>query len=609
MSPVPCESGNYKNLDNQIMHDWMNISFQYTNRRQGNTSLLLRFDGLIEDQTVCLLVDAGQGVDIDDLLDGDEYLTGILLTHLHYDHYTTLGESLRDGAQIYVSEPNAAMLDDVLSIAATHADGSVDCERILEHTVAIEEQTTIAGAIDVYPVPAGHAPGATAFYLQIEDGGETETLLLTGDCTLRQAGGYPGLPLHDVDGLVLNGATEAAFEDELTGAAEKTIELASAGSTTLVTANGLTGVQFGYILGHAIEELDQKLRVTITGHAATLYDTLEYDVPNVRSIPTYEATDEVLSPGEITISGPESPTEGSSGRLYGVIRDQPGSALVQLVGGDGERVTDGSCTTVHYRLVNHPTKKALDTIVERTDPEQILMFHQRGKELAAYRDHFDRSVWAPNDADSYTIYDEHGWRTPPWVSKWTREALTGADIGVDLDDESLVTPVARDPERDLVAEGLDLDRLRERFVSIGSNKYTPGGTAESDSAEQADDDRQTADPLRASGNDETTAAGSADPDSMAELPASAGTPVTESTDGGTRSNDDAAATPIERRLAALERRISELETDTAADRLRAFVVELPNGRVLLDPTGPLPGEVEHGDVVTLRVIEENASEK
>jgi putative mRNA 3-end processing factor len=568
------------------MSDRMNISFQYVNRRQGNTSLLLRFDGLVENQTVCLLVDAGQGVDVDALLDEDEYLTGILLTHLHYDHYTTLGDALRDGAKIYASKPNAAMLGDVLSIAEAHTDGSIDRETILEHTVTVDEQTTIAGSIDVYPVPAGHAPGATAFYLQIDDGGTTETLLLTGDCTMRPAGGYPGLPLHDVDGLVLNGATEAAFEDELTGAVEKTIELASAGSTTLLTANGLTGVQFGYILGHAIEELDQQLRVTITGHAATLYETLDYEVPNVRSVPTYESTDEVLSQGEVTISGPESPTEGSSGRLYGVIREQPGSALVQLVGGDGKRMNDGSCTSVHFRLVNHPTEETLDTLVDVTDPEQILMFHQSGKDLAAYRDHFDRSVWAPNDSDQYTIYDEHGWRTPPWVSKWTREALTSAGAGTDIEPrmDSLVSPVVRESEPDLPAEGLDMDRLHERFVSIGQSSYpTTPRSGSTDGNGHSDDDHQSPEPRPVSG-DATTAPGS--------------------TDGGTRSNDDPAMTPIDRRLAALERRISELETGPESSTVRATVVELADGSVLLDPEERLLGEVDDGDVLSLRILDE-----
>jgi putative mRNA 3-end processing factor len=599
----------------------MNISFQYANRRKGNTSLLLRFDGLVEDQTVCLLVDAGQGVDVDALLSDDEYLTGILLTHLHYDHYTALGDALRDGAQIYASEPTAALLDDVLSVAAIHADSAVDREEILDHTVAVTEQTTIAGAIDLYPVPAGHAPGATAYYLQVEADGETETLLLTGDCTLRRAGGYPGLPLHEVDGLVLNGATGSAFEDELTEAVAKTIELASAGSTTLVTANGLTGVQFGYVLGHALEELDQQLTITITGHAATIYERLEYDVPNVRSVPTYDRTDEVLGPGGVTISGPESPTEGSSGRLYGTISDQPGAALVQLVGGDGKRVTDGQCTSVHYRLVNHPAAETLDTIVDVTDPEQILMFHQDGKELAAYREHFDRSVWAPNDSDAYRIYDERGWRTPPWVGEYTRRALVDADTGPILDTgtNSLDTPVAREPSPDLEAEGLDLDRLRERFASVGTPTYRRAGDAEAEETrDRAGDDSepQPADtPKAANGEMEaaqsTSSHGSASqetaddpktPTASADRGEGNETKPPQSTDGGTQSESPNTQLPLEQRLEALERRLDALEATGTSDGLEATVVELADGSRLLDPLGRLPEELDHGDTVRLQVV-------
>jgi putative mRNA 3-end processing factor len=585
----------------------MNISFQYANRRKGNTSLLLRFDGLVEGQTVCLLVDAGQDVDVDSLLDDDEYLTGIVLTHLHYDHYTALGDALRDGAQIYASEPTAALLDDVLSVAATHADGSVDRETILDHTVAVDGQTTIAGAIDLYPVPAGHAPGATAYYLRVEAGGETETLLLTGDCTLRRAGGYPGLPLCDVDGLVLNGATESAFEEELTESVAKTVELAAAGSSTLVTANGLTAVQFAYVLGHAIDDLDRQLPVTITGHAATLYDRLAYDVPHVRSVPTYEQTDEVLGPGEITISGPESPTEGSSGRLYGAIRDQPGAALVQLVGGDGKRVTDGSCTTVHYRLVNHPSEDVLDTIVEVTDPEQILMFHQGGKSLAEYREHFDRSVWAPNDSDSYRIYDaEQGWRTPPWVSEYTRQAMTGggSTATVDAGMDALDTAVARESTPDLQAEGLDIEGLRTRFGSIGTPSYDSGDqSTEPVESETEDASQPLADPPQVS-KDGATSTSASPADTSAPTPAD-GTAQPQSTDGGTASEDPTSSRSLEQRLDALERRLEALDTSAAGETIKATVVELGDGSVLLDPVDGLPDAVEHGETVWLDLAAEN----
>jgi len=90
----------------------MKLTYEYANRDK--TSVLLRFSGVIEDQTICLLVDSGEGVDVDRMLDEDEYLTGILLTHLHVDHYSSIDQNLRDGARIYSSQTNIDILSTVM---------------------------------------------------------------------------------------------------------------------------------------------------------------------------------------------------------------------------------------------------------------------------------------------------------------------------------------------------------------------------------------------------------------------------------------------------------------------------------------------------------------
>ncbi|PSP40075.1 MBL fold hydrolase, partial [Halobacteriales archaeon QH_7_65_31] len=93
----------------------MEIQFQHANPHSGRESVVLRIDGLLTDQTVCVLVDAGQNVSTDDLLDEDtgEYLSAICLTHAHLDHYQSLGDALAHGAPVYAATDTATMLEDV----------------------------------------------------------------------------------------------------------------------------------------------------------------------------------------------------------------------------------------------------------------------------------------------------------------------------------------------------------------------------------------------------------------------------------------------------------------------------------------------------------------
>ena len=83
----------------------MRVSYQHANVRRGNESALLRFSS--EQACACVLVDAGENVDIDAMLGPDEELTAILLTHAHIDHYRTLATNVRDGAAIYASPATA----------------------------------------------------------------------------------------------------------------------------------------------------------------------------------------------------------------------------------------------------------------------------------------------------------------------------------------------------------------------------------------------------------------------------------------------------------------------------------------------------------------------
>jgi len=46
--------------------------------------------------------------------------------------------------------------------------------------------------LNIKPVPAGHTPGATGFYIEFEHNDEKETILITGDFTRRSVAGYSG---------------------------------------------------------------------------------------------------------------------------------------------------------------------------------------------------------------------------------------------------------------------------------------------------------------------------------------------------------------------------------------------------------------------------------
>jgi len=64
---------------------------------------LLRF-GTGGAETACILVDAGDGVDLDSLLSPSDKLVAICLTHAHVDHYAELTAAHRgDVPNIHVS--------------------------------------------------------------------------------------------------------------------------------------------------------------------------------------------------------------------------------------------------------------------------------------------------------------------------------------------------------------------------------------------------------------------------------------------------------------------------------------------------------------------------
>lgn len=492
----------------------MNVSYQHANSYAGNESFLLRFDpDGSQTQTACILVDAGQSVEIDDLLADDEYLTAIVLTHAHSDHYQSLAANLRDGASIYTSEATARILETVLNEAQQHTSNINDTEAVLDALEPLDDWESPIEGLRIAPVPAGHTPGATGFVLQFESNDQQKTILATGDWTWERAAGYPGfdaaLPV-DVEAVFLTAATNDAYEERLTESVGTIYERASAGSPVLVSASGLTSVQYAYLLGHLSRELSRPISITLVGQAAKLYDDLDYDVPNVEAIVEFDDPNAVLEPETVTIAGPEVPTEGSSGRLFSEIRDDPNATLVQAVAAGDALIPSGQCTTHDFEVVAHPTEAEVDTLVEDLDPTQVIITHQHGRTSNRYKDKYNSYVWATGDESKYTIHEDGRWVAPPWMttegiayvnqgngaggSTWLGETFAGPNEDIPLPACDRI-----DEDVDLAAEGLDMDALERRLRPSETISSTPSAAGEAEAVSTETSKSHEADSPRSEG--------------------------------------------------------------------------------------------------------------
>ncbi|AGB34028.1 metallo-beta-lactamase superfamily domain-containing protein [Natrinema pellirubrum DSM 15624] len=454
----------------------MEVSYEHANPRAGNESFLLRVQREYERQTPCILVDAGDGVDTSTLLGDDEYLAAILLTHAHLDHYQSLDEAHRDGAPIFTSPGTAAILEDVLAEGVRHHSMS-DPDSILERVEAIDDWADVVGDdISVAPVPAGHTPGACGFLIRARDGQESFRALATGDFTRRDAGGYIGFDPEqflEVDALFLTAATNDGVDETITDIVETLAARANAGSKTLCTASGLTGVHLATLLGSIEHELGYSVPVTLVGQVAKLYDALEYDYPNVETIPEFAIPHDCLEEGTVTIAGPEVPTEGSSERLFEAIRDDGNATLIQVQGGTttAKDAGDFAGTVSSFTFSNHPTEAVLDEVVETIAPTHVVITHQRGRSLKRYKDKWDAYTWATGSSGTEQLYQDGNFCAPDWIGDAAKRRVRNCDeqrSTIDVGDGVLqaaasVPVLERRGMATLEQEGVDVARLREEL--------------------------------------------------------------------------------------------------------------------------------------------------
>ncbi|WP_247731213.1 MBL fold metallo-hydrolase [Halovivax limisalsi] len=508
----------------------MQISYQHANVTRGNESTLLRFTAA-DGRRACVLVDAGDGVDVEAMLDEDEYLTAILLTHAHIDHYRSLARNVVHGASVYAAPATAAVLERALPEARKDSNvGPV--EDALDALEPIADWTDVLPEVAVRPVPAGHAPGATGFAVRVtDDAGAIASehhLLVTGDFSRRPCGGFPGFPTaypFEVDALLCNVATNDSYESTLRTAVRTVLERAFAGSRVVLAGGSLSGVHLATVLGAVADRLGRTLRIRVVGQTAKLLEALRDEVPGDRweldalladgrlePWPVFDDPAEVLEPGTVTVAGPASPTRGSAERLFDAIAADSGALFVQTAGGDPPDAPRGGCTTRTFDLGNHPTRETVLSVVEALVPQQVIVKHAGRSTMKRFQRDLDHCfVWGSGDEAVHRLYADGEWLEPPWISEAAVRSIRSGrrerlqEPGVERA-ESL-PPLDPGPV-DLAAEGLDLDSLAAAFAGPIADPY--GGAAGSGAA-SSDAPGSSPLPIRYDGGDgETDAVDSGD---------------------------------------------------------------------------------------------------
>lgn len=211
-----------------------------------------------------------------------------------------------------------------------------------------------------------------------------------------------------------------------------------------------------------MEEYELGVPIRVVGQVAKLYERLDYDRPGVEQISHFTDPRTCLDPGVITIAGPDVPRERSSGRLFGILRDNPNACVVQLVGSGETPMTEGRCTIHDYELVNHPSRGTLEEVHDSIDPQETVVVHSHdgaGEEF----NHLDSVVWGTGDTNEHTLYDGHRWQVPSWVHGGT--VTSGGDQNLQrfasaaLLDSFSVPSLDRHEEPDLEAEGVDDSKI------------------------------------------------------------------------------------------------------------------------------------------------------
>jgi putative mRNA 3-end processing factor len=593
----------------------MNVSFQHVNPAASHDATLLTITP-DDDPPARFLIDAGEDVSPHAYLSSDESLDGVFLTHAHRDHYASLSQALQDDTPLYTSDPTASILQQVYTEADRYQDLG-DPDTVDAALTPIDGWTSLTDDVSVLPVPAGHTPGAVGYLFRVDDlaaNDETVTILATGDFTTHPVAGYPGLTIPDsidLDIIIANAGTANEFTDNLVDAVDTTLERALGGATTLIAASGFTGVHAAYLLGHLLEEIGRSLPITIVGQAAKHYNALEYDVPNVTARPQFTDTTDVMQAGGITIAGPEAPTQGSTNRLFGTIRDDPDSVFVQLSTSSADRVEDAACATHYYTLPPHPTTDQFVDLIQEYLPRHLILKHVPVSEASDIGDRFDNLFrWTNEDTRNHTLYDDGNWIAPPWITDNSESLIRRRNykesdprIPIDRSVADLPADAITRSDPDLEAEGVPVTLVDKRF-GTDIDGGAPGQPATSDGGQPPSDTAVAAEPSPG----QTAVAGV--PEDLDERLAALETRLDDLAE--TQPEAEALAvdlTPLEDRLDAIEDQFST--SDDVVDRLDALEAAVDSLPARLDsPDDPsVPGTVVRQDDLVMVRLDDDALEE
>ena len=470
----------------------------FTNANPGDTgeSFLIRFDGG-DDPAACFLVDSGAGVDVDSLLDDGDRLAGIFLTHAHIDHYRTLPENHRPEVPVYVSPDTERLLPPVLRSNADLLDLHGDVEPVLNHVRAIgDEWVRIAPAVEVRPVPTGHAPGACGFVVRFDDG-VAHHMLITGDFTRRAVAGNPGISLGypaDIEAVFFNSASASHDgTDALTDSLNDVIEGVLSGGPTLVATDALVGVQYAHLIAEINAKRSLDATITLAGQTATLHERLDRDRGSIRTVPEFDATDDVFDGTDVCIAGPSTLSGASSQRLHNAIKDDPTARTIAI--GNIERKRDDPKGVDRYPHVSHPSRERAEEVIEALFPKETIIEHGN---FARYGTVFDFSyTWSCNRDVPHRLYGDGEWHPPGWVGRSTCRTVESRQYG----DPSPPVAVSDDERADdewpsvettvtnVAAEGVDTDDLPggRRDGRASPTKYSTDNCEGGDSGAEATD--------------------------------------------------------------------------------------------------------------------------
>lgn len=560
------------------------VSFHHVNINAGNESVLLRFEYDARDEAACILIDAGEHIDLNAYLEASDRLAAVCLTHAHADHYQSLDRVLRDDVPLYTSPTTADMLETVLTSAEDSGFVS-DPDRILTATTPVDGWTEVAPGVRIHPVPAGHTPGAVGYVVRFSDGTASHDMLFTGDFTLDAAGGFPGFDpavTPDVEALFLTVATADDSRGQLTDGLGKAVERAHAGGQVLVTAGGLQGVRLATLLATVSAELDLDIPVRVVGQAAKLYDDLGYDLAGVELVPEFARPEECLDRGVVTVAGPDIPTEGSSGRLYEAIQHDPNACLVQFVSSGKTPVSGGgACAAFDYHGAMHPTKEALDDVVAAIDPVEVVTVHEHGGAGKKYNDDWNPCIWSSTNDERLDLYEDGRWLTPWWMdSTYARVPEQQRDFGSVLGDQLGDFPLVsldRSEAVDLAEEGVDLERIRDQLrQDVQTDRPTTQQTTPmADSPNSDDESNRSEATLYPTVNAQVDATGSLSEDSLVPdnmfskrmwgSMAGDATATDDRTSAPTTEDTESVSATTDTATAEAERTKTEPVADTAAD--------------------------------------------